>query len=462
VTAHTLLPWILLVTPFLGALSTFLAPDRWRYRVALSFSGISLLCLVVLLFWHTFLGQSSTRLMVAGGGLQIDPFGLPLVLLAAFLPWCLLVSAPLRGPEGKEGAVVLLLAGLGEMLAMTPHGGAWWLLAWCLTGFAYLTPHGESVSPHAHHSAQSRFRRGAIQARFQLLGVGLGLLLLLLPASRSASIEAWWAAPFLLVVMLRGQLFPFHVSFAAWVESAPLTRVAMTLSLMPAAYLLTLPDLQLAPWAASLLFWISLLTSLCAAMLAHGERRARRVVAWIVLSASSLVLAGLVANSDAAQLGAMISWLATSASACGLLMTLRAVEARRGRQSLDRNHGGYERMPVLAGSFLVLGLAMIGFPATLGMVGQELMLEGMSEQSLFAAALFSLISALNGICLLRTYFRLFCGQQPRPGSGQACRPRERLAFVVLIVVLFCGGLRPQPLLNLQRQALNLLDASPKP
>ena len=47
---------------------------------------------------------------------------------------------------------------------------------------------------------------------------------------------------------------------------------------------------------------------------------------------------------------------------------IRILVDGRAHRRLDLNtyHGGYERMPVLAISFLAMGLACTGFPGTLG------------------------------------------------------------------------------------------------
>ena len=79
------------------------------------------------------------------------------------------------------------------------------------------------------------------------------------------------------------------------------------------------------------------------------------------------------------MVGALVLWVSSGLALAGLTRCVLVLEARRGRLSLDRFHGGYERMPVLAACFLILGLALTGFPGTLGFVGGEMLVRGAVE-----------------------------------------------------------------------------------
>jgi Proton-conducting membrane transporter len=73
--------------------------------------------------------------------------------------------------------------------------------------------------------------------------------------------------------------------------------------------------------------------------------------------------------------GGLVVWLSAGLAFAGLARCVLVLQARRGRLDLTTYHGGYERMPLLAISFLCMGLACTGFPGTLGFVGQELLVQ---------------------------------------------------------------------------------------
>jgi NADH-quinone oxidoreductase subunit M len=104
-------------------------------------------------------------------------------------------------------------------------------------------------------------------------------------------------------------------------------------------------------------------------------------------------------------------------------------------------------MPLLASSFLLMGLALVGFPGTLGFVGQELLVEGSRGAGPYAGLFILLATALNGITLLRMYFRLFCGTRDRAPAEQSLRLRERIGFSAIVLLLVLGGLAPRAIVN---------------
>jgi NADH-quinone oxidoreductase subunit M len=126
------------------------------------------------------------------------------------------------------------------------------------------------------------------------------------------------------------------------------------------------------------------------------------------------------------------------------------LEARRGRLDLTKYHGGYERMPLLAISFLCMGLACTGFPGTLGFVGQELLVNGAVD--VFPVMGFAVViaSALTGLAVLRMYFSLFCGRPDVTAQSRiqlALSKREAWTFVALVIVLVAFGVAPRRLVD---------------
>ena len=116
---------------------------------------------------------------------------------------------------------------------------------------------------------------------------------------------------------------------------------------------------------------------------------------------------------------------------------------RARRIGLDTYQGGYEQSPILATCFLLLGLAAVGFPGTLGFVSQELLLDGTMHVYPHVGILAALTTTLNGITVMRSYFHLFCGARTRYAPSQSMRPRERVALLGLLGVILIMGWMPQ-------------------
>src|SRR5204863_9171401 len=163
-----------------------------------------------------------------------------------------------------------------------------------------------------------------------------------------------------------------------------------------------------------------------------------------------LVMAGLDCTSVSALAGGLLVWLSAGFAFAGLARCVLVLEARRGRLDLTTYHGGYERVPVLAISFLSLGLACTGFPGTLGFVGQELLVDGAVDAFPVMGFAVVIASVLTGLAVLRMYFSLFCGRSDvlaHSGLRFGLAPREAWTFVALVSVLVAFGIVRRSLLD---------------
>jgi NADH-quinone oxidoreductase subunit M len=161
-------------------------------------------------------------------------------------------------------------------------------------------------------------------------------------------------------------------------------------------------------------------------------------------------MAGLDCTSLSALAGGLVVWLSAGLAFAGLARCVLVLEARRGRLDLTTYHGGYERMPVLAISFLSMGLACTGFPGTLGFVGQELLVKGAVDAFPVMGFAVVIASALTGLAVLRMYFSLFCGRADALAHWDlrlGLRRREAWTFGALVIALVGFGVVPRPLVD---------------
>jgi NADH-quinone oxidoreductase subunit M len=197
---------------------------------------------------------------------------------------------------------------------------------------------------------------------------------------------------------------------------------------------------------------VSLFTAFYAAGMALVQRDSRRFFCFLFLSHSSLVLVGFELATPIGLTGALWLWVSVGLSLTGFGLTLRAVESRIGRVSLDTYHGLYEHAPLLGGFFLLTALASIGFPGTIGFVGAELLLEGVVHVSPLLGLVVVAVGALTGIAVLQAYFRVFTGKRYAASITLRSGWQERLGVVTLTALILGGGLMPQPGLVSRRAA----------
>jgi NADH-quinone oxidoreductase subunit M len=214
---------------------------------------------------------------------------------------------------------------------------------------------------------------------------------------------------------------------------------------MPGAYAVMRLVMPIAPaWALQSIAIVSLITSVYAAGMALVETDARRFFCYLLLSHSSLVLVGFELVTPIGLTGALCVWLSVGVSLGGFGLTLRSVESRMGRISLAKFHGLHEHTPILAGMFLLTGLASIGFPGTVGFVGIELLIEGAVGVYPLVGMAVVAAAALNGIAILHAYFRIFTGTRFSASISFRSKLSERIAVLILTALILGGGLYPQP------------------
>ena len=247
-----------------------------------------------------------------------------------------------------------------------------------------------------------------------------------------------------LAALLRTGIVPLHCWMTDLFEKATFGTALLFVAPMTGAYAVMRLVLPIAPdWALQSIAIVSLVTAVYAGCMALVQHEARRFFCYLFLSHSSLVLVGLELATPIGLTGALFVWLSVGLSLGGLGLTLRCIEARVGRISMDEFHGLYEHMPTLAALFLLTGLASIGFPGTVGFIGTELLIEGAVGVYPSIGMAVVVAAALNGIAILHAYFRIFTGRRHVSTFSLRARPSEKIAVFVLATLLVGGGLYPQ-------------------
>jgi NADH-quinone oxidoreductase subunit M len=265
-------------------------------------------------------------------------------------------------------------------------------------------------------------------------------------ADENAHVHSLWALlPLLIAVLIRSGVAPFHCWITDLFEHTTFGTALLFVTPLTGAYVAV--RILLPAANDNVLHWmgvLSLITAVYAGGMALVQQEGRRFFCYLFLSHSALVLVGLEMVTPVGLTGALSLWLSLSLSLGGFGLTLRALEARRGRLSLGSFQGLYEHSPVLGICFALTGLASVGFPGTLGFVGSELLVDGAVElYSPWIGAAVVCASALNGIAIVKAYFLLFTGTRYASTISLAASRRERFAVFCVAGLLVAGGLIPQ-------------------
>jgi NADH-quinone oxidoreductase subunit M len=379
-----------------------------------------------------------------GDPLVLDELSAPLLPLAA-LEFLLTLLATLRAKAVRFSFALTLVS--ESLVLATLSTRSPWLIVLLMAAAA--------VPP-----AIEMRRRGA-STRVFWLHTGLFVGLLLAGVSlRSLGGEGPRLAGSIAIaggVLVRCAAAPFHLWLVDLFDRASFGTAILYVTPMMGAYAalrLLLPD---APGALlRSVAVVSLVTAVYAGGMALVQRDGRRAFAMLLLSHASLVLVGLELATLLGMTGALCVWLSVGLAMTGFGLTFRSVEARVGRIDLTRYNGLYDATPTLAGLFLLTGLAGIGFPGTVGFIAVELLVEGAVQTAPFIGVVILLATALNGLAVLRVYHRIFTGAEHTGTIDLRIRPAERVAVLVLAVLILGGGLWPQPGISSRRHAAEAL------
>ncbi len=446
------LPWleISLLCPLVGALCTvrFGETDTAR-KWCLCFSALTLACTVGA--WLDF--QSMDVLEANDRGhlisriagrevLLIDRLSaplLPLVALLYFLTTVATVRTKLRRFSFPASLVSETI-----LLATYSCRVPWIVIALLAVG---------TVTPLLELRARGK------STRLYALHMGLFVALLVFGqlvvnrAAASGLVTSWTFVPLVLAVLVRSAIFPFHTWMADLFERATFGTALLFVTPMAGAYAGMRLLLPVAP--ASVLQAVGLIalaTACYASGMALVQREARRFFCYLFISNSALVLVGLDVLSPHGLTGGLCVWLSVGISLGGLGLTLRAIEARRGRISMREFQGLYEHMPNLAMCFALTGLASVGFPGTFGFIGGELLVDGAVEAYPLIGIAVVLVAAINGIAIVQAFFRLFTGTTYKSSVSLNLRGRERYAVLTLAGLILIGGFVPQPIVSSRSRA----------
>ena len=188
-----------------------------------------------------------------------------------------------------------------------------------------------------------------------------------------------------------------------------------------------------------------------AALLALMQTNLRRLLAYAVVSHTSVLIIGLFSLGTAAFQGAVMLSVNFGMAIAGLLFMTGCVYSRTRTTQLDRLGGLFDRLPVIGLAFFVAGLSIVGMPGTPGFDAVHLMLEAAIARF---GALVTIAAALGNVAaaafLLWAFQRAFLA--PRTAEGPAQIPPgtwpERLIAGVVILVLLGAGFYSEPWLAL--------------
>ena len=190
------------------------------------------------------------------------------------------------------------------------------------------------------------------------------------------------------------------------------------------------------------------------AALAFQQTNLRRLLAFAVVSHTSLLVIGVFSLHEAGIQGTVLLAANFGLAVTGMWFIVGFVFRRTGTTELGELSGLFERIPFLAIAFLIFGLAIVGMPGTPGFDAAHLILEASIDSF---GALPTVAAALGNVAaagfLLWAFQRAFLSQGKQGGHDvDRTMPMEYLVCGIALVAMLAIGFFTEPWLHLTEAA----------
>jgi NADH-quinone oxidoreductase subunit M len=276
----------------------------------------------------------------------------------------------------------------------------------------------------------------------------------------STGVERWLFLGFFIAFAIKAPLWPFHTWLPDAATSAQPGAAVVLVGVLDkvGTFGMIRYCLELFPSASRyftpLILTLAVIGILYGAVVAIGQADIKRLIAYTSISHFGFIALGIFALTSQGQAGATL-YMVNHGFATGALFLVAGFLIARRRSARIADYGGVQSVaPVLAGLFLVSGLAMLSLPGLSTFVSEFLVLVGTFTRYRAAAVAATVGIILAAIYILWLYQRTMTGPvRPEVARMPDLKARELWAVGPLVALLIVFGFFPQPLLNIINPAV---------
>jgi len=179
------------------------------------------------------------------------------------------------------------------------------------------------------------------------------------------------------------------------------------------------------------------------AIVAIGQVDVMRLIAYTSISHFGFIILGIFVMTSQGQSGSTLYMVNHGISTAALFLIAGFLVSRRGTRLINAYGGVQKVAPMLAGTFLVAGLATLSLPGLAPFISE------------FFAVFASTALVLSAVYILWMYQRMMTGPV-RDGNDRLrdLLPREIVVVAPLIALLLVLGVYPKPALDVINPAVN--------
>lgn len=275
--------------------------------------------------------------------------------------------------------------------------------------------------------------------------------------------QGWIFWAFFIAFAIKMPIFPFHTWQPDTYTAAP-TQGTMLLSgimLKMGIYgvirwLLPIVPAGVHDWGQVAII-LSIIGIVYASLIAFTQKDAKRLVAYSSIAHVGLISAGIFAFNQQGMQGAMVQMLSHGINVVGLFFVLDIIFSRVKTNKIEELGGIAKVAPQLALTFLIIVLGTVALPGTNGFIGEFLLLMGVYNYNIWAAAIAGLTIIFGAVYMLRMYQNVMLGEtNSLTITFTDIKGTEKLVLYTICALIIVLGVYPKPILHLTEASVQHL------
>ncbi|GAA7572749.1 NADH-quinone oxidoreductase subunit M [Helicobacter pylori] len=472
---HAHLLSVVIFFPMLSALLAFFMSDQASRAYAIVIALIELL--LILLLWHGFDTQTAgmqfeeTKELVYQIGVNyhvgVDGIVLFLLLLNAIV---VLLSVIYVKERRKDFAICLLLLEGILMGVFSSLNMIFFYAFWEISLLPVLYLIGRFGRNNKIYFGMKFFLYTFLASLCMLLGIlyighdyanNYGMMsfdiLDWYQLNFSSGVKTWLFVAFLIGIAVKIPLFPLHTWLPYAYSNAPTLGSVMLSALLSkmGTYALLRFLLPLFPELSEIYLTPIAIVALCmiiyGGFLAYAQKDLKTLIAYSSFSHMGVVVLGVFSFNVEGVSGAVFMMFAHGIIVMGLFLLAGILEERASSLEIARFGSIAKNAPIFAAFFMIVLMANVGMPLSIGFVGEFLSLLGFFATYPLLAIIAGTSIILSAIYMLTSYKDVFFGNL-KAGNNQISvfedlNAREVGVLSVILALILILGIYPKILLK---------------
>jgi len=275
--------------------------------------------------------------------------------------------------------------------------------------------------------------------------------------------QGWIFWAFFIAFAIKMPIFPFHTWQPDTYTAAPAQGTMLLSGIMlkmgiygVIRWLLPIVPAGVHDWGQVAII-LSIIGIVYASLIAFTQKDAKRLVAYSSIAHVGLISAGIFAFNQQGMQGAMVQMLSHGINVVGLFFILDIIFSRVKTNKIEELGGIAKVAPQLALTFLIIVLGTVALPGTNGFIGEFLLLMGVYNYGIWAAAIAGLTIIFGAVYMLRMYQNVMLGEtNSLTITFTDIKGTEKLVLYTICALIIVLGVYPKPILHLTEASVQHL------